>query len=136
MKCCFYATLVITLAFCPGCKGKGGSVAIPNPELLACGSIDCQQLWKDNNHASTTTYPREVVIDFKGNNPHGITAKYDKSTSVDEIKEALDKDFAKWALPSSNAPLVMIWRVEPEKVVIQLSMTDDGARQLTYLSLP
>jgi hypothetical protein len=136
MKYFFYATLVITLAFCSGCKGKGGSVAVPNPKLLGCGSINCQQLWKDDYHASSTTYPRELVIDFKGNNPHGITAKYDKSASVDEIKEALDKDFAKSMFPSSNTPPVMIWRVEPENVVIQLTTTDDGAQQLTYLSLP
>jgi hypothetical protein len=76
-----------------------------------------------------------MTIDFKGAYAYGITAKYDKLTPVNNIKAVLDRDYGQWAVPSLNAPPVMMWRVEPEKFTVQLSAGDDGTPQLIYLTL-
>lgn len=79
-------------------------------------------------------YPKQLIIDFKGGRPYGLTAIYDKAAPTGAIKAALNKDYGKWAVPRLDSPPVTMWRVEPEKLVIQLGTTDDGMPQLIYLS--
>ena len=51
-----------------------------------------------------------------------MTALFDKSIPLDDIKAAIDERYGKWAVPEFvNSPL-KIWRVEPEKFAIQLSV--------------
>jgi len=51
-----------------------------------------------------------------------MTALYDKSVSVDDLKTAIDERYEKWAHTDfANSP-VKLWRVEPEKFAIQLSV--------------
>jgi hypothetical protein len=127
------AIVALVLTSCTN-REKGSSLAIPNPLLLGCNSASCERLWKDYP-AAQATYPQQLTIDFKGDLPYGLTAKYDKSTPVDAIKVGVDKDYAKWTVPGLSGSPVMMWRVEPAKFTIQLSTADDGARQLIYLSL-
>jgi hypothetical protein len=74
-----------------------------------------------------------------------MTALFDKSIPLDDIKAAIDERYGKWAVPEFvNSPL-KIWRVEPEKFAIQLSvaskkdekrnMADAGTRQAIYLAV-
>jgi hypothetical protein len=51
-----------------------------------------------------------------------MTALYDKSVSVDDVRTAINERYEKWALADfANSP-VKLWRVEPEKFAIQLSV--------------
>jgi hypothetical protein len=78
-----------------------------------------------NNRLSSTSFNRrcewgEVV---------GLTAVYDKSVSVEELRSAIDKLYPKAAIQD----LPGLWRVEAEQLAIQLSARKDGAKQLVYL---
>jgi hypothetical protein len=54
----------------------------------------------------------------------GFTVLYDKSVPVDAIQSAINARYKNGALAEfANSP-VKIWRVEPEKMVIQLSVVD------------
>jgi hypothetical protein len=51
-----------------------------------------------------------------------MTALYDKSIPLDDIRAAIDERYGKWAVPELvNSPL-RVWRVEPEKFAIQLAV--------------
>jgi hypothetical protein len=73
-----------------------------------------------------------------------MTALYDKSIPLDDIKAAIDKRYGKWAVPEfANSPL-KLWRVEPEKFAITLSTADKkdekrniaeaGTKQALYIA--
>ncbi len=75
---------------------------------------------------------------------YGVTALYDKSVSVDDVKTAIDERYEKWAhADSANSP-VKLWRVEPEKFAIQLSVAgkedekknigEAGTKQAIYIA--
>lgn len=59
----------------------------------------------------------------------GLTAFYDKSVSLEELRSAIDTLYPKAATPG----LPGLWRVKPEQLVIQLSEREDGTKLLIYL---
>ena len=62
-------------------------VVLPNPALLRCTSSACSGLWQGDPPDANAVHPRQVSIDLWGNScPLGLTALYDKSVSVDELK--------------------------------------------------
>ena len=75
---------------------------------------------------------------------YGMTALYDKSISFDDIKAAIDERYGKWALPGFENSAMKLWRVEPEKFAIQLSIADKkdekiniaeaGTKQAIYIA--
>ncbi|MFY9561598.1 MAG: hypothetical protein WAQ52_15300 [Terriglobales bacterium] len=72
-------------------------------------------------------------------------AHYDKSVSMDDLKAAIDERYGKWAVAGFTTGSVMLWRVVPEKFVIQLGAADKrdersdgveaGTKNVIYLSL-
>ena len=75
---------------------------------------------------------------------YGMTALYDKSIPVDDVKAAIDGRYGKWALADfANSP-VKLWRVETKKFAIQLSVADKkdekrniaeaGTKQAIYIA--
>lgn len=72
--------------------------------------------------------------------PQGLLALYNKSTSEDEIRAAIDQRYGKWTKVNGA---VKVWRVEDERFAIQLATVTDKKkkcipqeemRQLIYLS--
>ncbi len=110
---------------------NGSRIVLPNSKLLGCRSSGCFQLWQDEPAQADAIYPRQVIIDIFGNDrcPRGILALYEKSVSTEEIKAALDERYGKWALADFATSPVKLWRVEPEKFVIQLAITDDRTKK-------
>ena len=60
-------------------------------------------------------------------------AFYDQPITKDEIKASTDERYGKWAMPQFTTGPLNIWRVEPEKFVIQLFTNEEGKSQLIYL---
>lgn len=104
-------------------------IVLPNPELIHCRSAECSRLWKQNWGSGGVVYPAQVLTDFVKGEVVGLTAIYDKSVSQEEIRKAVDLLYAKWER------LDGLWRVEPERIVIQLSERKDGTKQLIYLKV-
>jgi len=95
---------------------------LPSPKLLMCRSTDCSRLWPEQAEPGAV-YPKQVTIDVKGDCIYGLTASYDTSVPIDEIKAAIDERYRQWAVNiHPNSPPYM-WRVEPERFAIQLSPT-------------
>src|SRR5260370_21560615 len=88
-----------------------------------------------------------MIIDMDQSCLYGMTALYDKSIPLSDVKAAIDGPYGKWALPSNDdaAVSLKLWRVEPEKFAIQLSIADKkdakrniteaGAKRTTYIAL-
>ena len=109
------------------------TIVLPNPQLIHCHAAACSQLWKDDSVAKGTVYPAQVLTDVVNGELVGLTAVYDKSVSLTDIRDAIDAKYGRWKradLCSSNT--VCMWRVESEQFVIQLSDQKDRT-QLTYL---
>jgi len=51
-----------------------------------------------------------------------MTALYDRSLPLDDVRAAIDERYGKWAIPEFANSSIKIWRVEPEKFAIQLSV--------------
>lgn len=116
---------------------------LPSPILLKCRSSDCSRLWPEQTEPGAV-YPKQVTVDVNLDCIYGLTASYDKSVSVEEIKAAIDERYKQWAVNISPNSPPYVWRVEPEKFVIQLSlagkqntgkkMADAGTNQVIYIA--
>ena len=137
--------LMLGLAYCQTAKEENASrVVLPNPKLLRCRSADCFQLWLEKSTESNAVFPKQFIIDMNQNCLYGMSALYDKSISLDEVKAAIDKRYGKWALPGFEKSAMRLWRVEPEKFAIQLSVADKtdekrniadaGTKQALYIA--
>jgi hypothetical protein len=84
---------------------------------------------------SHAVYPWQVSVDITDGKIIGLIARYDPITPIDVIKAAIDERYGKWALPGLDTGPAKIWRVEPEKFVIQLGKGDNGMIQVIYLAL-
>lgn len=120
------AALVLILGLLQ-CKFAGAQhhsrYVLPSPKLLTCRSTDCSRLWPEQAEPGTV-YPKQVTIDVNQDCIYGLTATYDTSVPIDEIKAAIDERYRQWAVNiHPNSPPYM-WRVEPERFAIQLSVAD------------
>jgi len=102
---------------------NGGRLVLPNPNLLRCRSSDCSQLWSDKVDTDAV-FPTQIRVDVDHNCIYGFTALYDKSASMDAVEAAIDERCKKWALADFAKSPLRLWRVEPEKLAIQLSTAD------------
>jgi hypothetical protein len=139
--------LILGLAQCQTAKEENSSrLVLPNAKLLRCRSSDCFTLWLDRSTEANAVFPKQVIIDMNQSCLYGMTVLYDKSTPVNDVKAALDERYGKWALPENDdaAVPVKLWRVEPEKFAIQLSVADKkdekrniaevGTKQAIYIA--
>lgn len=123
---------------------NGNRIVLPNPKLLRCKTSDCSQMWLEKSAETNAVYPKQLTIDMNQSCLYGMTALFDKSVPLDDIKAAIDERYGKWAVPEFlNSPL-KLWRVEPEKFAIQLgvatkkdekrNIADAGTRQALYIA--
>ena len=136
--------LMLGLAYGQTTEEKASRIVLPNPKLLRCKSSDCSQVWLEKSAETNAVYPKQVTLDMNQSCLYGVTALFDRSIPFDDIKAAIDERYGKWAVPEfANSPL-KLWRVEPERFAIQLSvaskkdekrnMADAGTRQAVYLA--
>jgi hypothetical protein len=140
------AVLMLSLAHCQTAKEeKSARLALPNAKLLRCKSSDCFQLWLEKSAETNAVFPKQLVIDMNQNCLYGMTATYDKSIPVQDVRAAIDERYGRWALPLDDpSGPVKLWRVEPEKFAIQLSVADKkdekmniadaGTKQAIYIA--
>ena len=140
------AVLMLGLAHCQTAKEeKSTRLVLPNAKLLRCKSSDCFQLWLEKSAETNALFPKQLVIDMNQNCLYGMTATYDKSIPVEDVRAAIDERYGRWALPLDDpSGPVKLWRVEPEKFAIQLSVADKkdekmniadaGTKQAIYIA--
>jgi hypothetical protein len=141
------ASLLLLLSL-PPCqaadKGKPKHVVLPNTKLLRCKAADCFQLWSENSSDADGIFPKQMIIDMDQNCLYGMTAVYDKSISVDDLKAVIDASFAEWGFGDPANPTMKLWRVTPDKFAIQLTVAskndekrnvaDAGTKQVIFLA--
>jgi hypothetical protein len=110
-------------------------IVLPNPELMGCKAPACTQILPDPSTDSGAIYPWQVWVDFTDGKVIGLIAFYDQPTSIDDVQVAVDELYGKWAVADFRTGAVRLWRVEPEKFAIQLSVAGSGMVQLIYLTL-
>jgi hypothetical protein len=80
------------------------------------------------------TYPWQVLVDINGGEVIGLIALYDQPTTMDDLQAAVDERYGKFAMAQFRTGPARLWRVEPEKTTIQLSVAGTGMVQLIYLT--
>jgi hypothetical protein len=113
----------------------GSHVVLPNSKLIGCKASDCSLLWQDIPTDAAAIYPHNISIDIENGAVLGVEAHYDKSVSMGDIKASIDGHYGKstYVIDNETSP-VKVWRVEPEKIAIQLAVENDGMKQVIYLS--
>ncbi len=128
--------------------GQTKRVILPNSKFIRCVSLECSQLWQDKAPEANDIYPKEVTVDLPDNAPCSLelTAQYDKSVSMDDLKAAIDARYGKWAGITNATSPVKSWRVETERISIRLrtvteqdaKLSDDklevGTKTVVYMS--
>jgi len=109
--------------------GSPRGVVLPSPQLIHCRSVECSQLW--NKNGGPAGYPAQVLTDIVNGEVVGLTAVYDQSVSIEELRSAIDTLYPKAAVHG----LPGLWRVEPEQLVISLSGWKDGTKRVIYLKI-
>jgi hypothetical protein len=110
-------------------------IILPNPQLIHCHSAECSQLWKQDSGDGGAVYPAQVLTDFVNGEVVGLTAVYDKSVSMQELRAAIDTLYAKSRVAHLDGKLISIWRVGPEQLVVQLADRGDGTKSVIYLKI-
>ena len=138
----------MALAFCVSVAATTSiHVVLPNPKLMGCESVTCSQLWLNEDGVPDAKYPNRLSIDFsdgsQNNNgslfefrngvPYGLMAVYDKSVTIEDVAASINEHYGKWVYGDPAGP-VRLWKIEPEKFVIQLSSHKSGPL-LIYLPI-
>ena len=146
----FPIVAAITLASCVSVAATTNvHIVLPNPKLLGCASVTCSQLWLNNDAVPDAKYPKQLRIDFSDGStittpngslfefpngvPYGLTAVYNKSVTIDDVEASINERYSKWVY-GKPTPNLKLWRIEPEKFVIQLSSHKSGP-QVIYLPI-
>jgi hypothetical protein len=116
-------------------RETGRSIVLPNPQLIHCRSAECSQLLRQDSGDGRAAYPAQVLTDFVDGEIVGLTAVYDKFVSIQELRSAIDSLYAKWKIESLQNATAGIWRVDSEKLVVQLADRGDGTKTVIYLSI-
>ncbi len=128
-------TIGLTLDGAGAKHATGSHVVLPNSKLIGCKASDCSLLWQDIPTDAAAIYPHNISIDIENGAVLGVEAHYDKSVSMGDIKASIDGHYGKstYVIDNETSP-VKVWRVEPEKIAIQLAVENDGMKQVIYLS--
>jgi hypothetical protein len=117
--------VILCLPCLQGARGQSPAhFVLPNPNLLRCNGSDCSQVWPESVERKDI-FPKQVIVDVDHGCIYGITAFYDKSIPFEQLKAAVDDRYQQWSVKQANAVLGL-WRVEPQKFSIQLSVADQG----------
>lgn len=112
-------------------KENARTIILPSPQLIHCHSAECSQLWKQGSPDGAAVYPSQVLTDLVNGEVVGLTAVYDKSVSKEELRDALNRVYEKWARVQANS--LLIWRIESEQLAISVFDGIDGAKEVSYL---
>lgn len=137
-------TLILSLPHSQVAMGQNRDrLALPNPKLLRCSSSDCFQLWSEAIEQKAI-FPKQMIVDMDQGCIYGMTALYDKSVPLDQIKSAIDDLYRQWSVNDLGNSNLHIWRVDPQKFVVQLgvaskqdekrNVAEAGTRQAIYLA--
>jgi hypothetical protein len=98
-------------------------VILPNVKLIRCMTSDCFQLLQDDPPRPGDIYPEHIDVAFLDRwCPFGLTARYNKAVSFEDLKAALEKRYGKGTVKNwGDAPL-MIWDIESDHLFIQLQV--------------
>jgi hypothetical protein len=116
-------------------SGRGAHIVLPNASLIGCKTPSCYHVLPDASSDASVVYPWQVRLDFNQPAVIGLTALYDQPTTIDAVQAAVDERYGSWALENFRTGPVRLWRVESEKLAIQLAVNDDKMVQLIYISL-
>jgi hypothetical protein len=131
----FLASLMLVSCTTGGHK-TAASVVLPDPSLLRCGAGAHSRLWKDSAIAKDAIFPKQLTVDLENECIPALTAVYDKGVPTSEIRSAIDANYGKWAFSATSAAPsnLWLWRIEPEKFAISLTVDDDGTKKIHYLA--
>lgn len=136
--------VLLVLASYPTAREENNErIALPSARLLRCKSSDCL-LWSGEPGQQNVAYPKQVILDMNRDCLYGMTVLYDKSVSIENVKEGIDGRYGNWAMKGFENLPVRLWRVESEHFSIQLSEADKkderahtadaGTKQVIYLA--
>lgn len=129
----FAAGLMAGIMYKPPSTGTPGKVILPNPKLIRCSTSSCPPVLPDGKDPRAV-YPWQVLLDYTDGSVIGLTAFYDQPTSIDDVQAVVNERYGQWAKAEFKTGPVRIWRVEPERFVINLSQANTGMVQLIYLT--
>jgi len=101
-------------------------VILPNIKLVRCMTSVCFQLLQDEPPRRGDIYPEHIDVAFLDRwCPFGLTARYNKAVSFEDLKAALEKRYGKGTARNwTDAPL-LTWDVEPDHLFIQIDVADN-----------
>ena len=106
------------------------AIAIPNPELLGANpSLAKQILTVDST--GPNTFPKELRLIVKSGAVDEIQAFYSDKIEINQIAATVDAHYKQHEMPSQRGKDFRLWRVLPQRFVIQLS-TYEGDRLLIF----
>jgi hypothetical protein len=117
----------------PSSDETPGRISLPNPNLIRCSTSSCPPVLTDGTELRAV-YPWQVSLDYTNGSVIGLTALYDQPTSIGDVQAAIDERYRQWAMVDFRTGPLRLWRIEPERFVIQLSQTDTGMVRLIYLT--
>ena len=90
-------------------------------------TVDCFQLLQDEPPRPGDIYPEHIDVAFLDRwCPYGLTARYNKTVSFDDLKAALEKRYGKGTAESWPHGPAVTWQVESAHIFIELEIADKG----------
>jgi hypothetical protein len=138
MKSILLGALLVT-SICSMSSGQTKSqstkhVILPNIKLVRCMTSDCFQLLQNEPPRPGDIYPEHIDVAFLDRwCPFGLTARYNKAVSFDDLKDALEERYGKGTAKNWTDASVVVWEVESAHLVIQLDITDKRMAQIQHV---
>jgi hypothetical protein len=118
-------TIIVTVLLVAGISSASSGQIAGRPDKRVILTSDCFQLLQDDPPRPGDIYPEHIDVAFLDRwCPFGLTARYNKAVSLEELKAALEKRYGKGTTESwPNGPAVT-WEVESAHVLVVLDTAD------------
>jgi hypothetical protein len=109
----------------------GPALQLPNPGIFGTPTTQPVKLLVDNQPGDIE--PFVVWSDIRCGRYFAMSAFYRKPVTLADARAAVNRIYGAFETAHSSAP-VLLWRVEPEKFVIQAAQADeDGVIKVSYV---
>jgi hypothetical protein len=106
-------------------------VVLPNLKLIRCVKPDCLQLLEHNElPRAGDSYPENINVAYLDHwCPVGVTARYNKAITFEDLKEALEKRYGSGTREDWTGAPLLTWELKSEEIYIQLDVADERMAQ-------
>jgi|SRR5579863_8096647 len=127
--------LTLLIMLCNRLSLLGENPVVPNTNVLGESILAPLVVFQEGVVIERRVYPEEIAIVMKSGRVNEIRAQYPADVSFESLQTEMDKKYGQWRLKMAEKVPLRVWRVLPQKFVVQLALNDDRKVILSYVEM-